>query len=113
MGRNTAPCIAAGAALIRTKYEDALMMVLPSDHLIRYNGMFQTTLKEACEVAEKGDNLVTIGITPDHPETGYGYIRFAGESALSRNRRWKRRRNILRAMTIFGIPECLSGRSLP
>ena len=84
VGRNTAPCIAAGAALIRTKYEDALMMVLPSDHLIRYNGMFQTTLKEACEVAEKGDNLVTIGITPDHPETGYGYIRFAGESAQGR-----------------------------
>lgn len=76
VGRNTAPCIGLGAMHIAKKYEDALMMVLPSDHLIKYNSMFVGTLKEACRIAEEGTNLVTIGITPDYPETGYGYIKF-------------------------------------
>ena len=75
-GRNTAPCIGVGAAYITHKYQDALMVVLPSDHLIKYNSMFVNALKEACHVAEEGRNLVTIGITPDYPETGYGYIKF-------------------------------------
>ena len=78
-GRNTAPCIGLGAVHIARKYEDAIMMVLPSDHLIKYNHMFVSTLKQACMVAESGENLVTIGITPDYPETGYGYIKFIPE----------------------------------
>ena len=76
VGRNTAPCIGLGAMHIAKKYDDALMMVLPSDHLIKYNSMFVNTLKEACRIAEENTNLVTIGITPDYPETGYGYIKF-------------------------------------
>lgn len=76
VGRNTAPCIGLGAVHISKKYEDALMIVLPSDHLIKFNNMFLTTLQDACEVAEQDDNLVTMGITPDYPETGYGYIKF-------------------------------------
>lgn len=76
VGRNTAPCIGLGAVHISKKYDDAIMMVLPSDHLIKYNKMFLNTLKNGCEIAEKGENLVTIGITPDYPETGYGYIKF-------------------------------------
>lgn len=76
VGRNTAPCIGLGAVHISRKYEDAMMFVLPSDHLIKFNNMFLTALQDASDVAEKGDNLVTIGITPDYPETGYGYIKF-------------------------------------
>lgn len=76
IGRNTAPCIGLGAIHISKKYEDAVMMVLPSDHLIKYNQMFVDTLSQGCNIAEKGANLVTIGITPDYPETGYGYIKF-------------------------------------
>ena len=76
VGRNTAPCIGLGAMHIAKKYDDALMLVLPSDHLIKYNSMFVNTLKEACRIAEENTNLVTIGITPDYPETGYGYIKF-------------------------------------
>ena len=76
LGRNTAPCIALGAVHIAKKYGDALMTVLPSDHLIQMPSMFRDTLQEACDVAEDGDKLVTIGITPDEPETGYGYIHF-------------------------------------
>lgn len=76
VGRNTAPCIGLGAVHIAKKYEDAMMLVLPSDHLIKYNKMFVSTLKEACRIAEENTNLVTIGITPDYAETGYGYIKF-------------------------------------
>ena len=76
VGRNTAPCIGLGAVYVAKKYEDALMLVLPSDHLIKYTSMFVNTLKEACQIAEENTNLVTIGITPDYAETGYGYIKF-------------------------------------
>lgn len=76
VGRNTAPCIGLGAIHIAKKYEDALMFVFPSDHLIKFNKMFLRTLQDACDVAQKDDNLVTIGIAPDYPETGYGYIKF-------------------------------------
>lgn len=76
VGRNTAPCIGLGAVHAASKYEDAVMIVLPSDHLIKSNEIFIETFKEACEVAIKGDNLVTVGITPNYPETGYGYIKY-------------------------------------
>ena len=76
VGRNTAPCIGLGAVHIAKKYEDAVMFVLPSDHLITYPHIFLRTLSEASAVAEAGDNLVTLGITPNYPETGYGYIKF-------------------------------------
>lgn len=75
VGRNTAPCIGLGAVHIQRKYEDAIMIVLPSDHLIKYNNIFTETLANACDVAEINANLVTIGITPNYPETGYGYIK--------------------------------------
>lgn len=80
VGKNTAPCIALGAVHIKKKYGDATMIVLPSDHLIKYNAMFLDTLKKACEVAESGENLVTLGIMPHSPETGYGYIKFRSDS---------------------------------
>lgn len=77
--RNTAPCIAFAAAVIGRKYDDAVMLVLPSDHLIGYENIYIKTLKKAVSVAENGKNLVTIGITPTYPETGYGYINFGKE----------------------------------
>lgn len=76
VAKNTAPCIGLGAMHIAKKYEDAVMFVLPSDHLIKYNTMYLDTLRRASEVAEEGENLVTLGIMPDYPETGYGYIKF-------------------------------------
>lgn len=75
VGRNTAPCIGLGAAHIQKKFGDAVMFVLPSDHLIKYVAMFREDLEDAAKIAEQGDNLVTIGITPSYPETGYGYIK--------------------------------------
>ena len=67
VGRNTAPCIGLGAAHIGKKYEDALMLVLPSDHLIKFNNMFLSALRAACQVAGEGDNLVTLGNHPHLP----------------------------------------------
>lgn len=79
--RNTAPCIAFAAAVIQKKYEDAVMLVLPSDHLIGYEDLYANTLKKAIKVSMEGNNLVTIGITPDYPETGYGYINFSSQTS--------------------------------
>lgn len=78
--RNTAPCIAFAAAIIQKKYGDAMMLVLPSDHLIGYENIYIKTLQTAIKTAEEGNNLVTIGITPAYPETGYGYINFGKEA---------------------------------
>lgn len=76
VARNTAPCIALAAAVISKKYDDAVMMVLPSDHLIKYEELYRDTMRHAIKVASQGENLVTVGITPTYPETGYGYINF-------------------------------------
>lgn len=81
--RNTAPCIAFAAAVIGRKYDDAVMLVLPSDHLIGLEDMYISTLKKAIAVSLEGKNLVTIGITPKYPETGYGYINFGRESGCA------------------------------
>ncbi len=84
VGRNTAPSIGLGAIHIAKKYDDAVMYVLPSDHLITHPQIFRHTLTDAKEVAEAGENLVTVGITPVYPETGYGYIRFRPDEMLGR-----------------------------
>jgi mannose-1-phosphate guanylyltransferase len=76
IGRNTAPCVGLAAAHVAKKYENATMIVLPSDHLIKNNEIFTSVFEKACAVAEAGENLVTVGITPNYPETGYGYIKY-------------------------------------
>lgn len=78
--RSTAPCIGWAAMTIRERYGDAMMLVLPSDHLIQQPQLFRNALKKAVMAAEATDGLVTLGIAPSSPETGYGYIRYeAGE----------------------------------
>ena len=74
IGRNTAPAIAAAAALLRARDQHAIMLVLPSDHVIRDTAAFGRAVGVAARAAEAG-HLVTFGITPSGPETGYGYIR--------------------------------------
>ncbi len=81
MPKSTAPCIGLASAVIGRKYGDAVMIVTPSDHLIQNDGQYIESLKKAVEVSTADKNLVTIGITPTYPETGYGYIRFEPESA--------------------------------
>ena len=72
--RNTAPAIAAAAAVIQNRDPDGLLLVLPSDHLIRDVGALRNAIAVAARAAETGC-LITFGITPTAPETGYGYIR--------------------------------------
>jgi len=74
VGRNTAPCIGLAALHIRKRNPEAVMFVLPSDHLITDTEEFLDSLTIAHEVAKRDDCLVTIGIKPQWPETGYGYI---------------------------------------
>ncbi len=74
VGRNTAPCIGLASLHIRKKTPDDVMLVLPSDHLIADEVQFLKILGIAAEMAQRGDYLVTIGIKPTSPETGYGYI---------------------------------------
>ncbi len=72
-GRNTAPAVALAAHTALQSDPDALLLVLPSDHVIRDGAAFQARVSEARVLAEQG-LLVTFGIVPTSPETGYGYI---------------------------------------
>ena len=86
MARNTAPCIGLAATVINQKYSEATMLVLASDHLIKNTGLYTDIMAQAIAVAEDGENLVTIGITPTYPETEYGYINFGQDTAHQKNR---------------------------
>lgn len=74
MGRNTAPAVACAALLLAQTDPKAMMLVLPSDHLIEKTDTFLAAVATGSVAAENGA-LVTFGVTPDRPETGYGYIR--------------------------------------
>jgi mannose-1-phosphate guanylyltransferase len=74
VGRNTAPCIGLAAIHILKRVPDAVMLVLPSDHRIGDEAGFRRAIQAAAEAADPGDHLVTIGVKPTGPETGYGYI---------------------------------------
>jgi len=77
-GRNTAPAIALAALKVQQAYgNEAIMIIMPSDHLIKDIDTFNNTVKQAAELADQG-YLTTFGIFPTAPETGYGYIK-AGE----------------------------------
>jgi mannose-1-phosphate guanylyltransferase len=75
IGRNTAACVAWAALWVQQRAPDAVMAVLPADHLIRNEPEFLRVLTVAAQAAQPFNRLVTLGIQPTHPETGYGYIR--------------------------------------
>lgn len=83
-GRNTAPAICAAALELRARYgEEALMLVLPADHLVGNEAAFAEASTQAAEVAAKGQ-LVTFGIKPSRAETGFGYIELAETAVVGR-----------------------------
>ena len=83
-GRNTAPAIAAAALQATAAGDDPLLLVLPSDHVVRDGDAFRAAVRQAMPVAEQGA-LVTFGIVPTAPETGFGYIQAAdGDAATVR-----------------------------
>jgi len=77
MRRNTAPCIAYACHKIKRKNENANIIVAPSDHLITKEDEFTSQLMKGLSFVEKNDALLTLGITPHRPETGYGYIQIS------------------------------------
>jgi len=82
LGRNTAPAVAAAALWVRAVHgEDAVMLVMAADHLVKDDKAFVLAAKHAADAARKGD-LVTFGIVPDRPETGFGYIELGAATAV-------------------------------
>jgi len=75
MGRDTCAAVALGAALVGARSASGVMAVLPADHVIPEEKKFQQVLADAFDVAAHGRVIVTIGIKPTEPATGYGYIR--------------------------------------
>lgn len=78
--RNTAPCVAYGCFKILNGNPNAVITVAPSDHLIMDEAGFVKTINQSLETAEKHQSLITLGIKPSRPDTGYGYIQYIEEA---------------------------------
>jgi mannose-1-phosphate guanylyltransferase len=83
-GRNTAACIGLASIIVKAKDPDAVTIVLPADHIIKDEEKFNQTLENAAKFANESKGLVTIGIQPTRPETGYGYIQI-NDTAVAEN----------------------------
>jgi mannose-1-phosphate guanylyltransferase len=81
LARNTAPSLMLATARVWLEDPEAVVAALAADHLIRDPGRFRTALEAGALAASKGDHIVTFGIPPTFPSTGYGYIHYAGDKA--------------------------------
>ncbi|NOU46169.1 MAG: mannose-1-phosphate guanylyltransferase [Bacteroidales bacterium] len=81
--RNTAPCIAYANQVIMQKDPDAVIVVAPSDHIILNEAEFTQNIGDAMKVAQQNEWLITLGIVPSRPDTGYGYIQFREGEVLA------------------------------
>jgi len=84
--RNTAPCVAYAAFKIYQKNPNARLIVAPSDHLITNEIEFNNNIETAFETAEKEQTLITLGIKPSRPDTGYGYIQYLSDKTAEDTR---------------------------
>ena len=85
VGKNTLPAIGLAALLIADKDPDGVMIVSPSDHLIQNDELFRQCIESAVLIAEKKEGIVTIGITPKFPATGYGYVQTGEEVQIGQS----------------------------
>ncbi|HEY2990582.1 MAG TPA: sugar phosphate nucleotidyltransferase [Candidatus Binatia bacterium] len=85
-GNNTAPCIGLAAVELVARNPEAIMAVLPADHWVADARSFSRTLRAALQLAARREELITLGIPPAYPETGYGYI-LRGKKTASMNGR--------------------------
>jgi len=83
--RNTAPCIAYANYKILSENPEARIVVAPSDHIIMKEDVFVDVISEALNVVSENDWLLTLGIKPSRPDTGYGYIQYNGDEAYAKN----------------------------
>jgi mannose-1-phosphate guanylyltransferase len=98
-GRNTAPAIGLAAFLLLRENPDAVIGMFPSDHVIADEKNYRKTLQRGIEIAASGENIVVLGIRPNRPETGYGYIEAGStfESEALRVRRFTEKPDAQRA----------------
>jgi len=93
VGKNTLPCIGLAAMFAEKENPNGVMVVTPSDHLIENDELFRDTVLAAVKIAEDLNGIVTIGITPTYPATGYGYVQVESEiEAYNNVNRFKVRR---------------------
>ncbi|MEN8118373.1 MAG: mannose-1-phosphate guanylyltransferase [Bacteroidota bacterium] len=97
--RNTAPCLAYAAYKINSKDPDANLIVTPSDHLILKEDEFIQQAKNGIEFAEQNDALLTLGLKPNRPETGYGYIQ------VKKKKEFKNLDNLYKVKTFTEKPD--------
>lgn len=88
--KNTAPCVAYAAWKINSINPDAVMVVAPSDHLITKEDTFTKAINSCMKKASEQDCLITLGIKPTRPDTGYGYIQFIDSDIREKDRRIKK-----------------------
>ncbi|HEY7317071.1 MAG TPA: sugar phosphate nucleotidyltransferase [Candidatus Binatia bacterium] len=97
-GKNTAPCIGLAALEIANRDANATMVVLPADHWVRDINGFRNVIRSAVKIATDSENLITIGIQPNYPETGYGYIvkgkSLGGDTAAHQVRRFREKPSV-------------------
>jgi mannose-1-phosphate guanylyltransferase len=97
--RNTAPAIGLAAFLLLRENPDAVLGLFPSDHVIGDEKKYRETIQSGVELAAAGDNIVVLGIQPNRPETGYGYIEVGSsfDGAATRVRRFTEKPDAQRA----------------
>ncbi|MCB2376025.1 mannose-1-phosphate guanylyltransferase [Hymenobacter sp. BT635] len=83
IGRNTAPCIAYASYCIAKRNPQATIVVTPADHAVLHEEEFRNIIRQAIDVAENHEVLLTLGIQPSRPDTGYGYIQYIDEDSKS------------------------------
>jgi mannose-1-phosphate guanylyltransferase / mannose-6-phosphate isomerase len=106
-GRNTAPAVALAAASAlqdRAQGDDPVLLVLPADHVIRDGDAFRAALVTAARLAKEG-KLVTFGVVPDRPETGYGYIRAAAGDGPAAVQQFVEKPDVVLAQEYFASGE--------
>ena len=105
VGRNTAPCIAYAAYTLLRKDPEAEMIVTPADHLILDEEGFRTVIGECLAFAAEHDALMTVGIKPTRPDTGYGYIQVSDSKPVSKVKCFTEKPNLELAQTFLQCGE--------
>ena len=84
--RNTAPCIAYSSFKIKQKNPQANILVCPSDHIVHDNNLFSEIIGECLKISSTSEIIVTLGINPTRPDTGYGYIQYEQNETIENNK---------------------------
>ena len=94
LSKNTAPAIELGVEIAKRKYDDAKVIVLPSDHIIKDEVEFRRILKVATQFVENKESILTIGIKPTEANDGYGYIKISDDQEISKVAEFKEKPTI-------------------